>query len=134
MGIKTTAYYEHYKDLDLCFKIHPLYADVVPVIELDAIRNSVKNILLTQPGGRPFNPEFGCNLQSYLFENYDAFIGIEIQETVKVALRLFEPRIRVIDVTVIDNMQRNALEILINAEITNEQAEVEITVLLERVR
>ena len=129
-----TAYHDDYKDLDLSFKIHPLYSDIVPSIELDAIRNSVRNILMTKPGERPFKPRFGCNLSDLLFENFSPMIEMIVKSTVKDALALHEPRIKVIDVTTSLSPDNNSMDVFIEAEIVNYQREVEIKLTLERIR
>lgn len=134
MSQLTTAYYKNYKDLDLSFKVHPLYSDIVPVIELDAIRNSVKNILMTKPGERPFKPRFGCYLSDLLFENFDRFTEQAVIVTVENALKEFEPRIEVIEVRTNILEDNNSMDVFIEAEILNYQREVEIKLTLERIR
>ena len=123
-----------FKDLDMSFKVHPLYADIIPVVELDAIRNAIRILLLTEPGEKPFNPDFGAGLKSYLFEPFDEIIAEIISERIKRAFKLFEPRVDISEVIVVERIDRNALEVTIIGTIVNQEAEVEITTLLERVR
>jgi len=125
---------EDYKDLDLSFKFHPAYADIVPVVELDAIKNAMRIILLTNPGEKPFKPDFGAGVSEYLFENFNPLVAEQIKFQAERAFKLYEPRIEVNNIDVIDNIDRNALEITIQATIVNYEVEFEVTTLLERVR
>ena len=134
MGSKNSSLFYDYKDLDMCFKIHPLYSDIVPVIELDALKNSIKNILYTRPGERPFSPRFGCNLVDYLFEPMDNFTINSIKETIKYAINQYEPRLDLRSVTIVPNTDRNHYEVTIVGYITNVRDQVEISLVLERLR
>ena len=129
-----SALFQTYKDLDLCFKIHPLYSDIVPIVELDALKNSIKNILLTRPGERPFQPRLGCALVDFLFEPMDIFTVNSIQDAIEYSIGLFEPRIELKEVIVEPNYDRNHYEVTIIGIITNYRKEVEISLVLERLR
>ena len=66
---KVMARVRPYTDLDLRFKPHPNFGDVVPLKDIAAIKNSIRTILLTNKGERPFQPNFGCNITGYLLNN-----------------------------------------------------------------
>lgn len=129
-----------YKDLNLAFKINPLASvdgrgDIRPVRDLNAIKNSIKNILMTRRGEKPFNPLFGCNLKSFLFEPADA-ITISLMKTeIESALNYQEPRIKVTNVAIEDYSDRNAYAITITVLLVNRQeSTVDIDLFLKRVR
>ena len=124
-----------FADLDFKFKLNPNTKDFVVKRGVEAVKQSVVNILLTAPGERPFNPYFGGNLYQYLFENFDDVTAAAIESTIINTLRNFEPRVRVIDVQV-DNLDyRNALRITLEFRvITPEVQEASVEFVVERLR
>ena len=104
---EVTAFETDYQDLDLKMKLHPAYGDVRPVKDVDAIKGSIKNILLTKRGERPFNPEFGCDLTKYLFEPVDIITTNMIKEEIIYSLTEHEPRVKVNNITVTDDPLRS---------------------------
>jgi len=83
---------------------YPVHADATGRIALSSdereIQESVRLILATAPGERPMRPEFGCAISDYVFAPADAETAGGIGAAVRAALRFWEPRIRVGDVTV----------------------------------
>ena len=124
-----------FADLDFKFKLNPNTKDFVVKKGVEAVKQSVVNILLTSPGERPFNPYFGGNLYQYLFENYDDVTAAAIESTIINTLRNFEPRVRVTGVQV-DNLDyRNALRITLEFRvITPEVQEASVEFVVERLR
>ena len=57
-----------WKDLDLLFRVHPVTGDVVTRTDVEAVKRSVRNIVLTNKYERPFKPNFGTSLRELLFE------------------------------------------------------------------
>ena len=123
-----------YSDLNLLFKRHPNTSDIRPVRDLDAVKNSIKNLLLTNSGDRPFHPEIGCNVTSLLFEP-DTPYNINLLKTIiKQALKTLEPRLSDIKLQVLDASDRNAYFVNLGFSITNAGDEEEISFYLERLR
>ena len=129
-----TSLSSDYKDLDLRMKLHPLHGDIRPVKDIDAIKNSIKNILLTKRGERPFKPKFGCNLSKYLFEPADAITTVLMKEEIEFSLSDQEPRVEVRNITIEDEPDNNAYSITIDVLIVNLQEEATIDLLLKRLR
>jgi len=125
---------DQYKDLDLALKPHPLFGDIRPVKDVDAIKNSIKNILLTKRGERPFNPRFGCDLTNYLFEPADRVTESLMRSEIEYSLGEQEPRIQINRVMIEDYPDRNSYAITINCFIINSQANVDLSLILERLR
>tara|TARA_B100000927_G_scaffold279735_1_gene263564 strand:+ start:40 stop:432 length:393 start_codon:yes stop_codon:yes gene_type:complete len=89
-----------FKDINLSFKRHPVTNDLVAIRNEDAIKRSVKNIIFTILGEKPFSPNFGSFISESLFElttNYDT---IALEDEIQNILYRFEPRIDNISVTV----------------------------------
>ena len=89
-----------FKDINLSFKRHPVTNDVMTIRDEDAIKRSVKNIIFTILGEKPFEPRFGSIVNEALFELNTTYNDILIQDEIKSSLLKFEPRIANLDVTV----------------------------------
>jgi len=72
-----------YSDLDLNFRLHPNTSDIKPLTDLDAVKNSVTNLLLTNFGDRPFQPQVGSNITALLFEPADEFTAQSLKIEIK---------------------------------------------------
>ena len=89
-----------FKDINLSFKRHPVTNDVVAIRDEDAIKRSVKNIIFTILGEKPFEPSFGSVINDALFDLDTNLNEIRIQDEITSSLNRFEPRIDNIIVTV----------------------------------
>ena len=76
-----------------------------------AIYNSIRNIFNTKKGQKILNPDFGLDLEQYLFENISKENGDIIGTTIFEELPLYEPRIKVNSVTVVASPSRNEYKI-----------------------
>lgn len=87
---------QKFSDLDLSFQPHPATGDLVPLRGDRAVARAVRQIILTNSYEKLFNPDFGGNILSYLFENFtpqtDRIVKTKIQE----ALRDYEPRVEIV--------------------------------------
>ena len=89
-----------FKDINLSFKRHPVTNDVVTIRDEDAIKRSVKNIIFTILGEKPFEPNFGSIINDSLFELDTSLNQVRISDEIIQSLNSYEPRIDNIDVTV----------------------------------
>ena len=89
-----------FKDINLSFKRHPVTNDVVTINDEDAIKRSVKNIIFTILGEKPFEPNFGSVINDSLFELDTTLNRVRISDEITQSLNSYEPRIDNIDVTV----------------------------------
>jgi len=106
-----------YSDLDFAFRRNPLTDDASIKRDIEAVKQSVLNILLTNRGERPFLPSFGSNIRGYLFENVDSVMIALIKEDIEFSLANYEPRVRVISLDVDDLSEKNAIRIRLDFEI-----------------
>ena len=88
-----------FKDINLSFKRHPVTNDVVTIRDEDAIKRSVKNIIFTIIGEKPFQPLFGSVVNQALFDLTTEYDEILIQDEIKSSILKFEPRISNLKVT-----------------------------------
>ena len=89
-----------FKDINLSFKRHPVTNDVLTVSDEDAIKRSVKNIIFTILGEKPFEPDFGSVMNQSLFDLNTNLNEIRVSDEIKASLDNYEPRIDNIDVSV----------------------------------
>ena len=89
-----------FKDINLSFKRHPVTNDVVAIRDEDAIKRSVKNIVFTILGEKPFQPNFGSVINESLFDLSTNLNEVRVTDEITTALVNYEPRISNIDVTV----------------------------------
>ena len=88
-----------FKDINLSFKRHPVTNDVVTIRDEDAIKRSVRNIIFTIIGEKPFEPEFGSVINDSLFELNTSLNEMKVSDEIKQSLLNYEPRIDNIVVT-----------------------------------
>jgi len=107
-----------FKDINLSFKRHPVTNDVVVIRDEDAIKRSVKNIIFTILGEKPYLPLFGSTLNSSLFELNTTVNQIRITDEIKQVLLNYEPRIDNVIVTVTNVPDSHELAATIQYDIT----------------
>ena len=107
-----------FKDINLSFKRHPVTNDLVVIKNEDAIKQSVKNIIFTILGEKPFLPLFGSKLNSALFELDTNFNETKISDEISSILLNNEPRISNILVSVSNPADSHELNATIQYDIT----------------
>ena len=107
-----------FKDINLSFKRHPVTNDLVVIKNEDAIKQSVKNIIFTILGEKPFLPLFGSKLNSALFELDTNFNETKISDEISSVLLNNEPRISNILVSVSNPQDSHELNVTIQYDIT----------------
>ena len=120
-----------FKDINLSFKRHPVTNDVLTVSNEDAIKMSVKNIIFTILGEKPFEPNFGSVINQSLFDLSTNLNEIRISDEIKQSLLNYEPRIDNTEVTVSVYPDSNELNCIIQYDIVGIPAPTqEVDVLL----
>ena len=122
-----------YTDVDLNLKPHPSSGDLVLKKDNDAVKRSIRNIMLTNNYERPFKPNFGANLRALLFELADDITKFEIRKQITEAIEDFEPRVA-IDEIYLNQDRNNRMYINIHYGIRGVPEAQELEVVLERVR
>ena len=107
-----------FKDINLSFKRHPVTNDLVVIKNEDAIKQSVKNIIFTILGEKPFLPLFGSKMNSALFELDTNFNETKISDEISSVLLNNEPRISNILVSVSNPNDTHELNVTIQYDIT----------------
>ena len=123
-----------YSDLDLKFNQHPVYKDIVPLTDVDAIKQSVRNILFTNKGERLFQPSIGSGVFDLLFEHADPLTFQAVRDNIKDILSVLEPRINQIQVQIEDDIDKNEIAVTVNFNIAGVANNESVDFYLERLR
>ena len=128
-----------YKDLNLFFTKNPLTKDVSKVTDVQAIKRSVRNLVLTDRGERLFHPEIGGDVKGSLFENFTPIMEFELRSAIENVIKIYEPRVVLEDVKVNDpsgnDLDNNRLRITIQFYLDNvPEVLEEVDVFLNRIR
>ena len=124
-----------YRDLDLFFSKKQGSDDVNKVTDIEAVKRSVRNLVLTNFYEKPFHPEIGSGVRDMLFENMSPITASVLTKKVEDVIENFEPRARLIGVRALPNLDRNEYEVTIEFFVVNAPTElVDMTVFLEVLR
>jgi phage baseplate assembly protein W len=124
-----------FSDLDPSFKRNPFTSDIYLKKDIEAVKNSIINIILTGNFERPFQPRFGGNIRQYLFENLDDNTIDTIHSVITNIIDIYEPRAQVIGVYVNESdSDLNRLSITIQFKMLSTGQLADVTTALERVR
>jgi len=106
-----------FKDLSMSFETNPLNDDLIALKNSSAIARSIRNIVFTQPGEKFFNPEFGSRVSESLFEIVDEVSSIAIRDEIRSSIINYEPRVKLLDVIVIPNVDDNEMNVTVKYKI-----------------
>lgn len=123
-----------YSDFFTDFDKHPIRNTLLRKTNVDAVKQSLRNLLLTDKGERPFQPKLGGHIRAMLFENITSQTFITMQEHIKDVIEAHEPRADVIDVVVAQTFNDHEVQVTIVFRVVNVQEPVTLELLLERVR
>ena len=121
-----------YKDLDLSFKKNVVSSDVSKKVGENAVKQSIKTLILTRNGDRLFRPHLGSNIYSYLFEPIMPQTTISIQKAIEDNINKYEPRVLLHDVNVVPEVDESRYTINITFSILNDPSPVGVDFFLER--
>ena len=123
-----------FSDIDLNFTKNPITNDINILRDDEAVRRSVRNIVLYNFLEKPFSPSFGGNVRSKLFENINPISALRIKGEIEKAIVDNEPRALLNKVRGTPNLDKNAFDVTIIFTPTNSPAPVKVEISLERIR
>jgi phage baseplate assembly protein W len=124
-----------YKDLDLFFGKRGTDSDVNKVEDIQAVKRSVRNLVLLNEHEKPFHPEIHSGVRDMLFENMTPVVSNILARKIEDVITNFEPRARLQTVRAIPNFDKNAYEVSIEFFVVNTPTElVDMSIMLERIR
>ena len=128
------TYKKSYKDLSFDFTANPQTGDVATVKDAVSVKRGIKNVLLTAPFERLFQPEFGSGIKNILFEPMTPLTEQRLSDACADAIDAWEKRASVIDIAVISEEDYNRYRVAIKFSINNSLVEEEVDVFLNRER
>jgi phage baseplate assembly protein W len=123
-----------FSDFSMVFQPHPVTGELKKLENEDAVKRSIRNIVMTNFYEVPFMPNFGCGVRQRLFENITVSTRHQIISDIETALGQYEKRAKVLNVDVILSPDRNGIQVEIVFEIIGIDEPIKVSMFLERVR
>lgn len=117
VNVEDLKYQDLKLDLEFAYTQNPQFKKVSEIkdlkvdYDLNAIKNSLKNIFLTNRGEKLLNPYFGVGLGNYVFSQVTEGTANEIGNAILQNIKIFEPRVEVNKINVISNPEDNSYTI-----------------------
>ena len=129
----TSSISRRYRDIDLTF-LNRQSGDIFKKTDAAAVKQSIKNLLMTNESEKPFLPQYGGNLNSFLFSLSEEFDELDVKEQVSQAIDNFEPRARVREVAVDINPDANSINVTVIFQMVTTMQIETVQVSLTRLR
>ena len=124
-----------FKDLSASFQTNPLSNDLIALKNESAIARSVRNLVVTIQGERPFQPTLGSGVNRLLFDNMDKLTASAIRSELRTTIENYEPRVEINEIIVEADFERNAFDVTLQYCIIGmDVPEQELTFALEPTR
>ncbi len=124
-----------FKDLSASFQTNPLSNDLIALKNESAIARSVRNLVLTIQGERPFQPTLGTGVNNLLFDNMDKLTAAAIRSELRTTIENYEPRVEINEIIVEPDFEGNAFHVTLQYFIIGmDVPEQELTFALEPTR
>lgn len=113
---------------------HPLSKDVARQTNDDAVKQAIKNLILTDRGERLMQPNLGGNIRAMLFENFTPQTVLNVKQIIEETIRTHEPRAGLIDVIVTAHEDHNQISVSVTFYVINIQEPISLEFILTRIR
>lgn len=130
----TTRNARVFSDLDLNFIANPATGDVSKKYDESAIKQSIKNLIMTNHYEKPFHPEIGSQVLSLLFEPFSPLLQAMLEQAITNTINNFEPRVRLQQVNVFLNPDNVSVYVTIEYKIVNTEKPITVDFTLQRTR
>ena len=126
---------KQYSDLDLFFTKKTVGSDVNKVTDIQAVKRSLRNLINLNAFEKPYHPEISGGVRDLLFEPMTPITAVVLTRKIEDVINNFEPRVRLVSVRAIPDMDRNIYNVSIEFYVVNAPTElVDLSVMLERLR
>ena len=123
-----------YTDINLMFTPHPYSKDILTRKNIDAVKTSIQNLILTKNYERPFHPEIGSQVSNLMFELFIPSTIAALKKSIEDTITKFEPRASILDINIIDNSDQNAVDIEVTFSLNNVTSPITVLTTITRVR
>ena len=122
-------------DISASWQNNPLSNDLIGLKNENAIARSVRNLILTTQGERPFQPVLGSNVNNLLFDNMDKLTASALKDEIRNTIENYEPRVELEDIIVDPNFENNEFNVTVQYYIVGiDVPEQELSFVLESTR
>jgi len=97
----------------MSFGANPLTNDLIAIKNASAISRSIRNIVMTLPGEKPFEPQYGSKVSKVLFQNMDMISSGIIVDEIRTSINNFEPRVELLSVESNPDFDSNSYDVTI---------------------
>ena len=125
---------EFFSDFTREFDSIPGRTDIARLVNENAVKESIFNLIMTDRGERLFQPNIGCDIRGSLFENIDPNTMLILKENIKTTINTYEPRCNLRDVEISGNIDTNELKVKIVFSVINTSTTSSLTIDLKRAR
>ena len=125
-------YSKSFKDFGISFARNSFTDDVSVLKNENAIKQSVKNLIMTVPGEKPFQPLIGSRVSELLFEPLDAFTIDAIREEIEITIKQFEKRVRLNKIDIVPIYENNKISVTIVYKVIGIPINESISFVLQR--
>ena len=106
-----------FKDISAIFEVNPLNDDLIALKNSNAIARSIRNLIFTNRGDKPFKPFLGSRVSEMLFDPMDPMSSTAIKSEIERTINSFEPRVKLEKVEVTPDYDGNQYDVLIKYQI-----------------
>ena len=106
-----------FKDISAVFEVNPLNDDLIVLKNSNAIARSIRNLIFTNRGDKPFNPFLGSRVNDMLFDPMDQLSSESVKSEIERTINSFEPRAELKKVTVTPDFDDNQYDVVIKYQI-----------------
>ena len=123
-----------FSDFNTSLTAHPINKDIALKSDVEAVKQSIKNLILTDKMERPFQPTIGCDVRKALFENFTPQTVMMVKSYIAETIEQYEPRCNLINIETSPDDDNNALNVRVLFSIINSERIDQLNLVLERVR
>ena len=106
-----------FKDISAIFEVNPLNDDLIVLKNSNAIARSIRNLIFTNRGDKPFNPFLGSRVTEMLFDPMDQISSVSVRSEIERTINSFEPRVKLEKVTVTPDYDGNQYDVVLKYQI-----------------
>jgi phage baseplate assembly protein W len=123
-----------YSDFDLSFAANPVTGDLAKKYDVNAVKQSLKTLILTRFYERPFQPKLGSPIYAMLFDNIDVISANRLQLELELLISKYEPRVLTQNIEVIPEYDLNAFRVDLTFQVIGVEGPVTFSTILRRSR
>jgi len=125
---------EYFSDFLSSFDVDPVKQDLYRVTNEEAVKSSIRNLLLTNTGDRLYDSKIGSNIRSILFENFSPAMDSVLEDLIRTTIENYEPRAKIEQIFVNSEVDEHYVAATIIFSIINKEQPITLELFLNRIR